>query len=114
MRLADDWTPQPYLADSWKVAADGLTYTFHLHPGALFHDNTPITSEDVKWSLEQSVKYHRFGPTMFGTVSSIDTPDADTVVFHLSQPNPALLRSMSSPRFCRSCRSMCSTTARTS
>ncbi len=99
VRLADDWTPQPYLADSWKVAADGLTYTFHLHPGALFHDNTPITSEDVKWSLEQSVKYHRFGPTMFGTVSSIDTPDADTVVFHLSQPNPALLRSMSSPRF---------------
>ena len=99
VRLDDEWTPQPYLADSWEMSEDGLTYTFRLNPEARFHDGEPITSQDVKWSLEQSATLHRFGPTMFGQVESIDTPDDKTVVFNLSVPNPALLRSASSPRF---------------
>lgn len=99
VRLDDAWAPQPYLASAWELSDDGLTYTFHLEPGATFQDGEPITSEDVKWSLETAREQHRFGPTMFGSIETIDTPDPETAVFHLSQPSPALLRSASSPRF---------------
>ena len=99
VRLDDDWTPQPYLATDWNVSQDGLTYTFHLNAAAKFQDGAPITAQDAKWSLETATKLHRFGPTMFGAVETIDTPDATTLVLHLSKPSPALLRSASSPRF---------------
>lgn len=99
VRLDDDWQPQPHLAESWDMSPDGLTYTFRLRPQAVFHDGNPITSEDVKWSLEKATELHRFGPLMFGKVTSVDTPDAHTVILRLSEPSPALLRSTSSPRF---------------
>ena len=43
--------PAPDLAQSWEVSADSLTYTFHLNPDAKFHDGTPVTSEDVEFSI---------------------------------------------------------------
>ena len=42
----------PGLADSWDIAADGKTYTFHLRPGATWHDGTPFTADDVILSLD--------------------------------------------------------------
>ena len=38
------------LAAEWSVAADGLTYTFKLHPNVTFQDGTPLTAEDVVFS----------------------------------------------------------------
>lgn len=43
------------LAEHYEVSADGLTLTFHLRKGALWHDGTPVTAEDIKWSLERAV-----------------------------------------------------------
>ena len=43
------------LADSYNVSPDGLTLTFHLRPGAKWHDGSPVTVEDVKWSLDREV-----------------------------------------------------------
>ncbi len=42
----------PGLADSWEIAEDGKTYTFHLHPGVLWHDGQPFTADDVIFSLD--------------------------------------------------------------
>ena len=47
-----DGQPVPGLAESWERAEDGVTYTFRLHPDATFHDGTPVTAEDVIFSLE--------------------------------------------------------------
>ena len=44
----------PDLAESWDVSADGRVYTFHLRPGAVFHDGKPVTAGDVRWSLERA------------------------------------------------------------
>jgi oligopeptide transport system substrate-binding protein len=38
---------QPALADSWQAADDGRQLTFHLRPGIVFSDGTPITAQDV-------------------------------------------------------------------
>jgi len=43
----------PRLAASWKASADLRTWTFTLAEGAKFHDGTPVTAEDVVWSLKR-------------------------------------------------------------
>ncbi len=63
---------EPGLADSWEISADGLEYTFHLHPGTKFHTTsyfTPtrdLTADDVVFSFERQYKednpYHAYLP----------------------------------------------------
>ena len=43
----------PDLAEGWDISPDGRVYTFHLRPGAVFHNGRPVTAEDVRWSLER-------------------------------------------------------------
>lgn len=74
----------PGTADSYEVSADGLTYTFHLNHEIKFADGTPVTSAIFKtiydrWGLGGQVG---FLPLTY--VSSVETPDDYTVVYHLS------------------------------
>src|SRR6266550_1343886 len=48
----DGASVEPALATSWDTSADGLAWTFHLRPGVMFSDGTPLTSNDVKVSLD--------------------------------------------------------------
>jgi peptide/nickel transport system substrate-binding protein len=43
------------LAKSWELSSDGLTYTFRLHENAKWHDGTPLTADDVVYSIERMV-----------------------------------------------------------
>ncbi|MEE8392476.1 MAG: ABC transporter substrate-binding protein [Anaerolineae bacterium] len=94
LRYDDNWNPQPYLAESWNVSADGLSVTLHLVAGATFHDGHPITSEDVAFSVMTVKEYHPF-KSMFAPVERVDTPDPLTAVIRLSRPHPAILLAMS-------------------
>ena len=60
LRYDENWDPQPYLAESWDVSDDGLTVTLYLVKNAKFHDGTPITSEDVAFSVEVIKANHPF------------------------------------------------------
>jgi len=95
LRYDEDWTPQPYLAESWEVADDGLSVTLNLAPNAVFHDGEPITSEDVAFSVKTIQENHPF-KTMFAPVTEVQTPDEHTAVLVLSKPHPALMLAMSS------------------
>jgi peptide/nickel transport system substrate-binding protein len=44
------------LAEKWEVSKDGLTFTFHLRPGAEFESGKPVTAEDAAFSLQRVVK----------------------------------------------------------
>lgn len=90
----ENWEPQPYLAETWDMAADGLSLTLNLVDDATFHDGHAITSADVKFSIETAQASHPFKP-MFAPVESVDTPDDHTVVINLAQPHPAILLAMS-------------------
>lgn len=95
IRYDEDWTPQPYLAESWETSDDGLTVTLKLVKNATFHDGKPITSEDVAFSVKTIQENHPF-KSMFAPVTAVETPDAHTAVLKLSQPHPALMLAMSS------------------
>jgi len=88
----------PALAESWNVSADGKTWTFHLRHGVVFHNGDQLTSADVKATFERLTSPEQAAPTAkeFSSISSIDTPDPYTVVFHLPEPYAPLLASMAS------------------
>lgn len=44
--------PQPDLADSWGVSANGTVYNFSIRQNATWHDGTPVTSDDVIFTIE--------------------------------------------------------------
>jgi peptide/nickel transport system substrate-binding protein len=88
-----DFVPRPSLAERWEISPDGLTYAFHLRRDVTFHDGRPLTSADVKFSIESVVKpMHPRGATNFGAVEAIETPDAHTVVFRLKHPFAPFIR----------------------
>ncbi|QBF30378.1 ABC transporter substrate-binding protein [Thalassococcus sp. S3] len=94
LRYDENWEPQPYLAQSWEVAEDGLSVTLNLVQNATFHDGEPVTSEDVAFSIMTTKENHPF-KSMFAPVESIETPDPHTAIIRLSQPHPALLLALS-------------------
>lgn len=95
----------PALAERWEVSEDGLRYTFHLRPGVQFHDATPCDAEAVRFTFERMLKddhpYHNTGPFplsfFFSAITGIETPDATTVVFTLTEPFAPLLSNLATP-----------------
>ncbi len=53
-RLNDEQEPQPDIVKDWRVSADGTTYTFTLREDVTFHDGTPVTAADFKYSWERT------------------------------------------------------------
>ena len=54
VRFGEDLSVQPDLAEGWVVDDAGVVYTFTLREGVTFHDGTPITASDFKYSIERA------------------------------------------------------------
>ncbi len=85
--------PIPSLAESWDVSEDGLTYTFALRQGVLFHNGREFTSDDVTYSFGRMMDPATASPSAsdFANVVSIEAPDAYTSVITLSAPDASFL-----------------------
>ena len=70
---------KPELAESWQVAADGMSVTFKLRKDATFHDGAPVTARDVKWSFDRAVTMGGF-PTFQMKAGSLEKPEQFVVV----------------------------------
>jgi peptide/nickel transport system substrate-binding protein len=89
------------LATEWKIAADGLAYTFKIRQGVRFHDGSPLTATDVKATYDKIV----FPPegvrsvrkNAYSTIASVEAPDPSTVVFKLKFPSASLFSNLASP-----------------
>ncbi len=87
----DDLNVAPGLAERWEIP-DPLTYVFHLHHGATFHDGRPVTSRDVKWTFDSLLqgKIRSTKAAVYRFVDHIETPDDFTVVFHMKEQDATL------------------------
>ncbi len=91
-RLAADGKPQPWLATSWETT-DPKTFTFKLRSNVKWHDGSPFTADDVKFSFERIGKKET-GATRFpdfANVSAIEVVDPLTVKISLKQPDASFL-----------------------
>jgi peptide/nickel transport system substrate-binding protein len=84
-----DGNLKPQLAKALpEVSADALIYTFELRDDVLFQDGTPLTSDDVKYSIEYTInpanKASR-GP-IFNRLSHVETDGPHRVHVHLKEP----------------------------
>ena len=82
----------PNLANG-GISRDGLTFTYHLMPNAKWHDGVAVTSADVIFTYRQIMNPANLTPTRNGYdhISSIEAPDAHTVVVRFKQPYPPAL-----------------------
>ena len=86
-----------WLAESWTISPDGLTYSFTLHDGVTFHDGRSMTSKDVLAYFERR-RQPTFPLSYFlDGVDTMSAPDPRTFVITLKAPQPAFLDRLASP-----------------
>jgi len=92
----DDLNVAPGLAERWEIP-DPLTYVFHLHRGARFHDGRPLTSRDVKWTFDSLLqgKIRSTKAAVYKFVDHLDAPDDGTIIFHMKESDASLLWNLS-------------------
>lgn len=92
----------PELAESWQVSADGKYIDFSLRKNATFHDGTPVTAEDIKWSYERALAVGGF-PTFQMKAGSVENPqqfeviDKSTFRLHLLRADKLTLPDLAVP-----------------
>jgi peptide/nickel transport system substrate-binding protein len=93
---------KPWLAESWEIGADKLSYTFRLRPGITFSNGDALDAETVKLNFDQ----HGLGDEKLGIpqdsfwtdYAGTDVVDPQTVKVKISKPNAAFLQILSNYR----------------
>jgi peptide/nickel transport system substrate-binding protein len=88
---------QPRLATSWSRSDDGLTYTFQLAEGVVFHDGSEFTAEDVVWTFNRLRDPVLELPTasLYSNVAMVSATGELEVTFTLTESNPFFLFDLS-------------------
>jgi peptide/nickel transport system substrate-binding protein len=94
--LNSNYEAEPWLAESWDISPDGLTYTFHLRRDVKWHDGTQFTSDDVRFTIEKLMPLHSMLAGVVSHIAEVETPDDNTVTLNLSQAYAPLLAGFAS------------------
>ncbi|MCC6617329.1 MAG: ABC transporter substrate-binding protein [Anaerolineae bacterium] len=90
-----DGGTDPWVAESWEVSDDGLTYTFAMRQGVMFHDGTEMLASDVVYSYNR-LKEIGEGFAYLLPAATVEATGDYTVAFTLEQPSglfiPSLVR----------------------
>jgi peptide/nickel transport system substrate-binding protein len=86
----EDLAPTAGIAEEWEVSEDGKTVTFTLAQRN-WSDGEPITSEDVKYSFETLGEEGDLFAGYTSNVTSIETPDDQTVVINTKRPDARII-----------------------
>ncbi|TFB57066.1 ABC transporter substrate-binding protein [Cryobacterium sp. Hz7] len=90
----------PWLADSWTESADGLAWDFTLAAGVSFTDGTPLDAAAVQANIahiQDPETASSTGYLALGKVTGTDAVSTNVVRLTLSEPDSALLESLSQP-----------------
>jgi peptide/nickel transport system substrate-binding protein len=86
MNTTDGKSLRPWLATGYTVSNGGKTYAFKLRPGVKFSNGTPMTSADVKFSIDQARANTKGWGYIDAAIKSVAAPAPSTVVIHLKYP----------------------------
>ena len=91
-KVKEDGSVAPLLAESWETAPDLKTYTFKLRKGVTFQNGEPFNAQAVKFSYERAVEPTSTNKdkSLFQSIAAITSPDSDTVVIRMKNPEPNL------------------------
>ncbi len=89
--MSEDFTYEPRIAESWELAPDSLSITYHLKPWQ-WEDGTPLTAEDVAISFELFRNSEVASPSrsLFSDVVRAEVIDSRTLKYHFNRifPDP--------------------------
>ena len=84
----------PLLANSWEISDDGLVYSFTIQEGVTWHDGTPFTAQDAKFTydliFDEASASPRHG-SWTGAVESVELVDDSNLTITLIRPNAPFL-----------------------
>lgn len=87
----NEGAPEPCLADTYEFSEDNLTLTVTLKDGINFASGNPMTSADVLFSINRCKNLQGNPSFIADTIESMEAPDDKTIIFHLTQPDSAIL-----------------------
>ena len=87
----EDLSPEGGLTEDYEISDDRKTITYHLDPDRKWSDGEPITSADVKYSLETLGEEGDLFAGYTSNVTSIETPDDETVVIETKVPDARMV-----------------------
>ncbi|PZO76196.1 MAG: ABC transporter substrate-binding protein [Mesorhizobium amorphae] len=94
---ADNKSVVPMIAREWSANDNQTVFTFKLDPAAKFSDGSAVEAKDVKWSLERLKNIKGGIAYIVEGVTSIEAPDAQTVVVTLAAANSEFVGSLTAP-----------------
>ena len=105
----NDETDDPYdirgdLAESWELQPDGVTYVFHLHDEAKWQDGTPVTADDVIYSMDSLVNAEESRPQTliiapYFSPGNARAIDSNTVEIRTTNPAPDFIPMIAADAF---------------
>jgi peptide/nickel transport system substrate-binding protein len=97
VQLGTDFQPEPSIASNWEFVGDN-TYRFTLNEEARFSDGRPVTVEDVKSSIDYTVKEPQIGNSFLGS-GSATIVDERTIDIRPEEPNLRLIDEINHPTY---------------
>ena len=84
---------EPGLAEKWTVAPDGKEYVFTLRD-AKFADGSPVTAEDVIYSLQRAAGEKSDWARFFKPITKYEAVDPHTIKMTLEKPFTPMLNNL--------------------
>lgn len=97
LRLNDDYTISPALAESWEYSDDKLTLTFTIRQDVKFSDGKPMTVEDVQYSLARNLDPElasTWAGSVYGNVKAVTAQGDDKIVVTFNAPDSLFVKAM--------------------
>lgn len=91
----DGKSVEPELATGWTVSSDGLSADFTLRDGVKFSDGSPLTADDVVFSLTRAIDQKSSWGFLFSPVKSVSAVDGRTIRLQMSEAFAPLLPALS-------------------
>jgi peptide/nickel transport system substrate-binding protein len=94
LTLDPQGNPVGVVAESWSISPDGNTWTFKIRKGIKFHNGDPLTSADVKFSVDRFAtkeSTNPWSPYLRNNYASTSTLDDYTFIYKTVKPEPQLV-----------------------